>query len=46
VSKFLKRDVRVPLALNKRDTHGRTAIEALEASAVSGLRDGLKYAAA
>jgi hypothetical protein len=46
VSKFLKRDVSVPLALNKRNTHGRTAVEALEATAMSGgLRDGLKYAA-
>jgi hypothetical protein len=46
VSKFLKPDVGVPLASNKRNTHGRTAIEALEATAMSGLRDGLKYAAA
>jgi hypothetical protein len=46
VSKFLKPDVSVPLVSNKRNTHGRTAIEALEATAMSGLRDGLKYAAA
>jgi hypothetical protein len=47
VSKFLKRDVSVPLASNKRNTHGRTAVDALEATAMSGgLRDELKYAAA